>query len=46
MPVTVRNVERTKGNGPSSGLVKQLKSYDEESIWGAQHRFKRQELLE
>lgn len=36
----------TEGNGSSSSLVKELKGYDEEGIRCAQHRFKRQELLE
>lgn len=37
---------RTKGNGSSSSLVKQLKRDDEERIGGAQHWFKGEELLE
>lgn len=36
----------TIGNGPSPSLVEELEGYDEEGIGSAQHRFKRQELLE
>lgn len=36
----------TKGNVSSSRLVKQLKSYYEESVRCTQHRFKCKKLLE